>query len=142
MTIAWKATYNTGNRNIDLQHQELVEMINELDDLLARDASQERLQSLFKSLNQYVVFHFGYEEILMGKGLITPEFRAGHQQEHAAFATRVQAQADAAFANGGAVDRALVVELVEFLKSWLISHILGTDKLLAKMLAAGGTSAP
>lgn len=131
MPIVWSSSYNTGVRSIDLQHQELIEMINALDAIRGRPIDQQALGFLMNQLGQYVVFHFGHEEALMEQIFVPPQFKEEHLKAHAAFTAQVQAQSSRLLSNGGvgALD-----SLVEYLNAWLLNHIKQTDMELAERL--------
>lgn len=130
MPLVWTPELNTGIRIIDLQHQELVELINELDATLAGQSSLAMLRPLVLRLQQYVLFHFSHEEGLMQRQHIDPGHLNAHFAEHKRFTDQV-GDAIAALERSDTPD---VAGLVEFLKAWLVQHIMGTDQTVAKLL--------
>ena len=65
MRITWSTNLETGIRSIDLQHEELINMLNELDAAYSTGCDQAVLEDVLQRLGAYVVFHFGTEESLM-----------------------------------------------------------------------------
>lgn len=131
MEIVWNSRYDTGIRSIDLQHRELVEMINGLRKLPDEVPDGTELAALFQRLNQYIIFHFGHEESLMGSSAVSLEHRRQHAVEHASFARELRSRLDRATDATGREERDA---LVEYLKTWLLDHILKTDLELARHL--------
>ena len=59
--IYWTSAMDTGVRQIDLQHQELVRLINEMERAHAAGQSSTALDDILPSLTTYALFHFGDE---------------------------------------------------------------------------------
>ncbi|MCL2524310.1 MAG: bacteriohemerythrin [Betaproteobacteria bacterium] len=133
MHIVWSPALETGHRQIDLQHQELVEMLNEL--LVALDSGSEfaALNDILPRLNNYVLFHFGTEEMLMPGLPPESDHAASHCRAHRDFTARVNALR-IKVASGERPDAG---PLADFLRNWLIDHIQQTDRELITLLAAG-----
>jgi hemerythrin len=132
MPLVWTTELNTGIRIIDLQHQELVELINELEGSIPTQSSLAALRPMVLRLKQYVLFHFSHEEGLMQRKQIDSAHLKAHFAEHKHFAEQV----DVAIAALERSDQPDVAVLVEFLKTWLVKHIMGTDKTVAKLLTS------
>lgn len=128
MPIAWTAALATGVRQIDLQHQELIDLINELDAAHAAGRQAEALDEVLPRLAAYVLFHFGTEEALMGATEGAAAHAALHAREHRLFAERVaELRADPGDLAG----------FIDYLKDWLIGHIMKTDHDLAALIRSG-----
>ena len=119
--IEWQDSYRIGSPAIDGDHQTLVSLMNQLFE--AREASQsgEVVGSVFTVLVEYTINHFYREERLMELGSY-PDLPA-HRAEHADLTGKVQGFMDR-YAGGNDV---VVDELCEFLKDWLVGHILAVD---------------
>lgn len=128
MPIQWNLSLATGVRQIDLQHQELIDIINDLEAAHLAGQSERALQELLPKLSTYVLFHFGTEEAMMRGRSDCDAHAQQHVVEHRIFAERV-----AALKEHGDKDEALG-PFVEYLKSWLVSHILETDRGLANVI--------
>ena len=130
--ITWSNMLSTGIGEQDNQHKKLIEMINQLNDAMQAGKGSEVLGKVLSELVNYTVFHFGYEEKLMAQhGYVdTP----AHKGEHARF---VQTVGDfkKKFDSGSAV---ISVEIMNFLRDWLTSHIMKTDKKLGQELSKKG----
>ncbi|HJV76391.1 MAG TPA: hemerythrin family protein [Noviherbaspirillum sp.] len=127
MPITWSSQLETGIRQIDLQHEELVAMINAAEAAYAKGEETLALQEILPRLAAYVLFHFATEEALLdnGAGL---QHAISHRNAHMEFRTRLAAmKADAVNGTPGALAR-----LLDYLQVWLFNHIMVTDKELAR----------
>lgn len=130
--IVWNRQLSTGERSIDLQHEELIDIINELDKAVAEGAPPAQC-AVMQRLKQYVVFHFAHEESLMRHKNIDPTHMATHCKAHADFASQVAKAMDAL--QGNQAGRAVQCEaLLGYLVNWLTEHIMLTDNTLARLL--------
>jgi len=131
-SLVWNASLETGVRQIDLQHQELVELIGELE--TAHDNQQHflALGQVLPRLTAYAAFHFGTEESLLVRVVAGTPHAVQHLEQHRHFAETVQLmQAQ------HATDPAhTVAQLLDYLKTWLVAHIQHTDKELARHILA------
>lgn len=128
MPIVWNDTLATGLRQIDLQHQELIALINALEAACDTGHTHEALTEALPQLNAYVLFHFGTEEMLFKQA--PSEHAERHRRQHAEFTDRVSAMQSVAHQ---AVD---LPALINYLKRWLIEHIMKTDRELARQILA------
>jgi hemerythrin len=131
--LNWTQALVTGHRIIDLQHQELIDLINELDQEIDGSAEREHLRDILQRLNQYVLFHFAHEEGMMLQRKIDAEHMQIHLQQHADFAEQVRMNMQQ-FERMSSVDKELLGKLLAYLHQWLVEHIMGTDKLLSQRL--------
>ena len=136
MPILWNDALNTGLRNIDLQHRELVDTINALEALLALPHALDEARFVLDSLCQYVSLHFGYEELLMEQGDFPQDFRRAHIQQHRGFAAEIDARIARLHELHDKHALLQLPELHEFLKTWLLQHIGRTDQELARIIVA------
>jgi hemerythrin-like metal-binding protein len=132
MLLTWNSNLGTGIRQIDLQHQELIEMINELEVAYLDGHDDNALNRLLPRLTSYVVFHFGTEEGMVRKFAAGTLHAEHHLGEHRKFTQKIAEMkempgTDKHLALGG---------LVDYLKSWLLEHIMKTDKELGKLIQA------
>ena len=125
--MEWSDALSVDYPDIDEQHKKLVLMINDYYEQLSA-GDHTSLTVLLTGLTEYTKFHFRFEEELMHQSTY-PE-SAHHKHEHAALISRVNNITERV--NAGVV--APTAEVANFIKSWLISHIMRTDKELAKWL--------
>ena len=126
--IIWTEAYRIDNAIIDEQHQQLIQIINELYAAFLHGKAHYIVEKIIDDLFQYTIFHFGTEERLLQR-INFPYFSA-HLQEHKKFIERVEA-----FKNGiSRSETVLTYEVMNFLRDWLQTHILGSDKKYAPFL--------
>lgn len=120
--IQWSNAYSVNIQKIDQQHQQLVSYINELHEAMSQGKTKQILGEILSKLAKYTVEHFGLEEELMQEYHYS-DFQS-HKISHKEFINKVtQAQMD--FESGKFL---ISVDVMNFLKDWLISHIMGVDQ--------------
>ncbi|MDP1526476.1 MAG: bacteriohemerythrin [Rhodocyclaceae bacterium] len=128
MPLTWTNTLSIGIRQIDLQHQELIELINALEAAHASGQRQAALEEVLPKLSAYVLFHFATEEAMMPRTL--GDHAERHRLQHQVFTERVEAL------RSMPPERIDLAELIAYLKQWLVEHIMKTDRELARLIAA------
>jgi hemerythrin-like metal-binding protein len=130
--MEWNDKLATGLTEIDAQHKRLVAMVNSLHEAMKIGKSREMVSSLIGELKNYASTHFDTEERLMERfkfpGL------AAHRVEHNRFIEKVL-DYDLSLQEGS---RVAPLDVMMFLKSWLVSHIQGTDQKYAPFLKEKG----
>ncbi|MGC2112439.1 MAG: bacteriohemerythrin [Candidatus Korobacteraceae bacterium] len=126
--IVWSDDFRFGIEEIDTQHQQLFSLINELHDAMAHGKGKSITAEVLDALVSYTVKHFSTEELLMQAHRYAGlwEHRASHQKFTA---TVVQFQK--AYKDGSAT---LNIDIMEFLRQWLVTHIQGTDRKYVPIL--------
>jgi len=120
-------------REIDAQHKELVMILQQANDLLRASIERQRtfLPGILRKLFYYVEFHFSFEEELMSRhgypGLET------HRKLHDGFSAEIRGFLES-FRTG---DEELPGRIVEYLKDWIVTHILAKDADYKKSVQAG-----
>ncbi|MGR9013461.1 MAG: bacteriohemerythrin [Gammaproteobacteria bacterium] len=133
--IVWNDKLVTGIDKIDEQHQILVNLFNEANTKLTVNNSAEFLEQITRDLLSYALYHFETEEELMQKYGYTEDIIENvdtHIRQHRSFSIKVVAVRNDIKA-GILISRE---DLLAFLNSWLINHILNTDQRLAVFLLA------
>jgi hemerythrin len=120
--IKWDDSYSVNVAEIDRQHQKLVVMLNDLHSAMKKGQGRSAVDRIVDGLIDYSIAHFSTEETYF-KQYGYPK-AAMHTREHADFIARVGSFKRAA-AEGG---QALPIEVMLFLKDWLLNHIKGSDK--------------
>ncbi|OGV89572.1 MAG: hemerythrin [Melioribacter sp. RIFOXYB12_FULL_38_5] len=130
--INWNETYSVKVKEIDVQHKKLVNIINELHDKMKEGKGKEVVEKLLAELLDYTVFHFSFEEKLLNINNY-PDHKT-HAKLHADLMEQVQV-----FRNKVKSGNSLLsLELMNFLKKWLVEHILDSDKKYSAFLNAKG----
>ncbi|WP_215782303.1 bacteriohemerythrin [Paludibacterium sp. B53371] len=132
MPISWDARFAIGHQTIDLQHQALFAILDDLQRWREQAGDLAALKLIVRRLEHYVLFHFETEESLMRGAALDPDYLARHLAAHRAFSERVHLYA----AQLAALSPAELDGLLAFLTDWLQQHILVTDAELAKVLNA------
>ena len=130
--IRWQDSFSVNIKEIDLQHQRLVKLINDLDDAMRVGKGKALLNQLIVELFKYTQEHFATEERYFDK-FGYPE-AAAHKQEHRQFLTKVNNFSEKYLAN----QLGLSIEIMSFLSDWLQNHIQGSDKKYAPYLIKNG----
>lgn len=119
--IQWTDNYLTGFKEIDNQHKALVVLINELFNLMQEGKAKKHLDDIFDHLTDYTKKHFFEEEKMMVKYAFK-EFNE-HKEEHKKFIDQL-AKLKSDFKKEKVT---ISIETLNFLKNWLLNHILVTD---------------
>ncbi len=126
--IEWSDHYCIGVESIDQQHRQLVDRLNTLQDAVEQQAPESRCYELFKQLAKEVNAHFSHEEALFEQSHY-PELQA-HHREHEVLLGQI-ATLDRRYPQG---ELLFSTALLNFLRSWLIDHMLGADRRYAEYL--------
>ncbi|MGA1846987.1 bacteriohemerythrin [Deferribacter abyssi] len=126
--IQWSEKMETGVSKFDNQHKKLVEIINKLYGAIKADRSAQVLENILNELVEYTVYHFNSEEEAF-KQYNYPEYENHHKIHENLKATVVDFINK--FKSG---DEAIGFTLMNFLRKWLIQHIMGEDKKYAPYL--------
>jgi len=124
--IKWTNEYSVGIEEIDNQHKGLIIVINELFSLMSEGKAQSKLIDIFDYLTDYTKKHFKAEEDMMLK-YSYHEFDQ-HKLEHINFIDKLSELKEDYISNKITIS----LEILNFLKDWLINHILITDKKYSK----------
>jgi len=130
--IRWIDNYSVNILEIDNQHKRLVTLLNNLYAAMSVGEGKNILSGIIDELSEYTSTHFRTEEVKM-RMLDYPEF-VQHKKEHEMFIQKVGAfRAD--FNKGNAK---VTIEVVNFLRDWLLNHIQEVDARLGKYLVQKG----
>lgn len=130
--ISWGKQLATGLDDVDSQHQRLIEIINALGRMHAQGASTDELRAVFAELRDYTVYHFQHEARLMREWPVNPDNKAAHLKAHRFFVERIEKAGELIATDADAV----VDHLLAFLMKWLIHHITGVDRRMAREIIA------
>ena len=122
--IQWNSLYDIDNEIINNQHKNLLQIINKLIALREQPENKKTVESIIEDLSDYVVEHFDSEEQIM-KDIGFPHLER-HKLSHAQLIEQVL-DFQKSFKNG---DENLTLEILVFLKEWLINHILKEDMII------------
>jgi hemerythrin len=120
--ITWNDTLSVNVGEIDKQHQQLINMINDLDDAMRQGKGKTVLRKILAGLMDYTSFHFSTEEKYFAQfGYPAAE---NHIKEHLAFVDKVKEFMKRLEAES----IGLSTDVMNFISDWLKKHIRGTDR--------------
>ena len=118
-----------GVPEIDEEHKKLFELIANTDTALKNNNNAvSEAMALLNELKQYAVTHFAHEEAYMEE--IHDAELERQKKEHAAFIEKINSYSFADVTDETA--KTIMLELLEFLSRWLMTHILGSDILIGQ----------
>jgi len=130
--LTWGDKYKVNVKEIDDQHLRLVEIINKLYDKFSAGERKAVVEEIFPELANYAQYHFETEEHYLTLHHY-PEFQS-HKSEHEAFVKKLdEFRFDMSERTFDIPMKALL-----FLRDWLVSHVLGTDKRYSAFLNEKG----
>eukprot|EP00727_Mastigamoeba_balamuthi_P007324 m51a1_g3211 hypothetical protein (258) ;mRNA; r:31349-32232 len=149
----WLKVYSIGIWEVDAQHKKLFEMVEALESLRARPASAlpsslpplpwpelkgrrtpqshdySGAEQVIGGCVDYTRYHFETEEKMMSEAGYA---NGDHIKEHKHFVEQVlKVVYSVDFGDTKAID-----DFVQFLRDWLVSHVLGSDKLFGAWVSA------
>lgn len=132
--LNWADEYSVKIKDIDNQHQKLVSLINQLHAAMKEAKGKEIIGNIINELVTYTKFHFTAEEKIMQDNNF-PGFLS-HKREHEMLTKKVM-EFQENYKNGRAP---LSLEIMQFLKDWLVNHIMKVDKDYSPYLNGRGIS--
>ena len=113
---------------LDNQHKRWIELFNKIYQAYINKSDAASIKAVLKDLVDYTVWHFGFENRMMEKY----NFKTydEHKVQHDDILEELKVICNR-FDNGEEIS---IVNILEFLKKWLINHILKTDLVLGKYL--------
>ncbi len=132
MAILWTDDLSVKVKEIDAQHQTLLELLNSLYEVTRRIGTEEELAGILRQLEGYATFHFATEEKYFDK--FDYSEAEEHKQEHrellrniSRFKSRYPEE-----------DIGLLPEIAEFVEGWLREHWEEQDKRYARCFNSNG----
>jgi hemerythrin len=130
--ITWNDTLSVQIKEIDAQHQRLIDLLNKLHESMKSGKSKEVLGPILSDLVRYTVSHFATEEKYFQK-YAYPEYEQ-HKKIHDDL-TKKAKDLKTSFEEG---KQTVSIEVLNFLTDWLRNHIMGTDKKYGPFLNGKG----
>ncbi len=131
--MTWTEKLSVGVAVLDEDHKRLVGMVNELYDSMQAGHGKETLGRILNDLVRYTKEHFAREEKFFAQTGYPAA--AAHKHEHDALTQQV-IEVQQKYMSGASA--ALSIDVLRFLKSWLINHIQGSDQKYRPHLNAKG----
>ena len=120
--LVWDSSYSVKVTEIDDQHKIIIEFINDLERAISEKDTSQTITGILKGLFKYTVDHFAIEEQYFRRfNYAKTEL---HIHEHQQLVKRVN-QYVADFEMSLEFD---AEDFLNFLRDWLIDHIMSSDK--------------
>lgn len=130
--IEWNDSLSVGVRQFDEEHKNLVTFVNKLNHALQIGDTKNTMEEILRSLIKYTIIHFTHEEELM-QTYDYPEL-AEHRKQHQELTAKVTEFHERLKSGKSSFS----LELMSFLRDWLINHIQGADKKYRDFFIAKG----
>ncbi len=119
--VRWTSKLDLHIPQVDRQHRKLCDYINELHEAMQKNRTGRELQVIMKKLRDYTVMHFKDEEAVFAPSGYTASME--HKAVHRKFVEKLD-DFESRLESGAAI---VSMDLLTFLKDWLIQHIAKTD---------------
>lgn len=130
--MTWDDKLSVNVKEIDDQHRKLIGLVNNLHDAMKGGQGKQVLEPTLQELASYTVYHFQTEEKYMQK-FKYPGYLS-HKKMHDAFVRKVSDfQKDYHAGRLG-----LSLDLMNFLREWVTTHIMETDHQYSETFIKGG----
>ncbi len=126
--IEWSEKLNVGVDEIDTQHKELIKIANALIHAITIGKNEMTINNVVRKLREYTVFHFNSEEKLMKKNNYDKYIE--HKAEHEQLKKSVKKFQRSIYEKKQLSGK----DLFEFMKTWLLDHILKSDMRISAFL--------
>ena len=120
--IEWNDNFSVNVEEIDIQHREMLRIINRLLETISDEKSNEIVDDTLNKLTDYTMTHFKTEEYYFDKFNYSKS--SVHKEEHRGFAKQIL-EFKKKFEEGR---ESLHLEVTNFLMNWLLNHLLISDK--------------
>lgn len=132
MMYEMKEEYYTGIEFIDQEHAKLFSICNEAYELLTNDFISDKYDYILRVLQElknYTKYHFQHEEEYMLS--VGYKRLLSQKVDHADFIEKLDGFD---IENIDENQKSSLLELLDFLNDWLVSHIYKKDKLIAEQI--------
>ncbi|HMC13097.1 MAG TPA: bacteriohemerythrin [Gallionellaceae bacterium] len=127
--MEWKDEYSVGILEVDNQHKLLLRSFSVIEESLKLNQGWSSTHYAIDELIQLAHMHFSFEEALM-RMYGYPGLEV-HQREHQHFFAKLDD------IERLSLEKHVEMEMVQFLKGWVTSHILGSDQGYTKHIFSG-----
>ena len=130
--IEWKSIYETGIVALDNEHRGLLDGINRLYEAVREKRGTEVTADIITMLEKYTHDHFKHEEKLM------TEYQFPDIEEHKKIHKELFESVQNIKTQTDTDPEELAKELLQFLRKWLMDHIVRVDKGYGEFLESRG----
>lgn len=131
--LEWEESFSVKVPSIDNQHRILIDLINAIERCMGNQPDKPAMHKVLTAIIQYAKFHFNYEEIMLEK-FHYPEIEE-HKVSHSNLFEQLKKYEDR-LSKGE--DDEMSMELLDFLSTWLKTHILFEDMAYSSYLSSSG----
>jgi hemerythrin len=131
--MTWTDKLSVGVAVLDNDHKKLVALVNELYDAMQAGHGKDKLGRVLGELINYTKEHFAREESFFARTGYPAA--APHKEQHEDL-TRQVIEVQQKYAAGNAAT--LSLDVMHFLRTWLVKHIQGSDQSYRAHLNANG----
>lgn len=126
--VEWQDSYSTGIEEVDNQHKQLVDYLNQLGQAITLKNDSE-VKTVVQGLGDYTMSHFAFEEALMVEANYT--YAGPHKHIHESLIKKV-----VGFGEKLEEGEDIVDEFYSFLRRWLVNHIQRDDAAYVATVSA------
>ena len=127
--IEWREEFNTGISEVDHEHKEIVDLINELHEAMGEDASQDEIGRFLGDVFSKISSHFALEETVMRKH--NYDEYDDHKSDHEKLLDDLRDIMDDVEEGTGENYKTALAESV---RDWFVNHFKTKDARLHKKL--------
>ena len=132
--VSWRTRYSVNIEEIDNQHKEIIGSINKFFDGIFKGISNREASYSLEEIIQTTRDHFAYEEELMQ--LYQYPAMNSHKHTHDYFISELNNRKRYIENSHGPVS----LNTGDFIRKWIVNHILSTDKSYSTFLHLRGIS--
>ncbi len=132
--LEWNDNYSVGIKAMDDHHKKLFDIVNELHTGMSSGSTDETLRKVLSELTDYTKYHFTEEENLMSK-YDYPKLSSQKKAHDKLIETLQDLQQQFDERKG---EMTVIMKMQDFLRSWLLNHIIGSDKKYGPYLNSKG----
>lgn len=129
-TFTWDESLSVGIPEIDQQHKQLIDQMNELTDAIQKNAVQEEINPILQFLEKYINQHFSLEESCMNK--YKCPIAAENKTAHEHFIKKFQEIKEELTLKGPSL--VLALKINKELLGWFMNHIKKIDPKLKRCI--------
>ena len=130
--LEWKDEYSVHVEEIDNQHKEMFNIVNNLISKLNSQQNESTIKEILNSIIRYKETHFATEEKYFD--LFHYEGAEAHKIAHKSFAKHIEDLRSSKIDN----TTTLAFELIDYLEDWLINHLMNMDHKYVKCFLENG----
>ena len=122
--LEWKDQFSVGNKAVDHEHKELIELVNRLHETLSSGEPKDEVARVLGDLYRAISAHFALEERFMR------EHRYDEAVQHKADHERLLDELRDLMDDYGADDTASAEKLMAGVEAWFVNHFKTHDSRL------------